>query len=135
MNETKTFQFELVSPSEKLISEPARYVSVPGSEGDFGVLPGHASLISALKPGVVTFKNADQGHEDIFIAGGFADVTADNLTILAEEAQSVASLDKDTLETELRNLQDDLKLVEGAIDKKRLERKIELTIKKLSFAS
>ena len=135
MNDTKTFQFELVSPAEKLISEPARYVSVPGSEGVFGVLPGHASLISALKPGVVTFKNADQGHEDIFIAGGFADVTADNLTILAEEAESVASLDKISLEKELSNLEDDLKLVEGAIDQKRIEKKIELTKIKLSLAS
>lgn len=135
MSETKTFQFELVSPAEKLISEPARYVSVPGSEGEFGVLPGHSSLISALKPGVVRFKNADQGHEDIFIAGGFADVTADNLTILAEEAQSVASLDKISLEKDLSNLQEDLKLVDGAIDKKRIEKKIEMTKIKLSLAS
>ncbi len=131
----KTFQFELVSPAEKLISEPARYVSVPGSEGEFGVLPGHSSLMSSLKPGVVTFKNADNGHEDIFVAGGFADVTADNVTILAEEAISVAALDKADLEKELSQLQSDLKLAEGTADKKRFDLKIEVVKAKLHAAA
>ena len=135
MSEHKTFQFELVSPAEKLISEPARYVSVPGSEGEFGVLPGHSSLISSLKPGVVSFKNKDNGHEDIFIAGGFADVSADNLTILAEEAVSVKALDKDELQKELSNLSDDLKLVEGETDKQRVMKKIDIAQAKLAAAA
>ncbi len=130
-----TFQFELVSPAEKLISEPAKKVTVPGAEGVFGVLPNHAPLISSLKPGVVRITTANDNEQEIFIAGGFADVTADNLTILAEEAMPVTSLDKAALEKELSNLQDDLKLAADAADKARLQAKIDLTKAKINVAA
>ena len=131
----KTFQFELVSPAEKLVSAPAKSATVPGSEGEFGVLPGHASLISALKPGVVKFVNEAGGHEEIFIAGGFADVTADNLTILAEEAESVAALDREELEKQRAEINDDLRIVEGAADKARLQAKVDVIDAKLKYAA
>lgn len=130
-----TFQFELVSPAEKLISEPAKKVTVPGAEGVFGVLPNHAPLISSLNPGVVRITTANDNEQEIFIAGGFADVTADNLTILAEEAMPVTSLDKAALEKELSNLQDDLKLAADAADKARLQAKIDLTKAKINVAA
>ena len=130
----KTFQFELVSPAEKLVSEPAKMATIPGSEGEFGVLPGHASLISSLKPGVVRYTTANDNDQEIFIAGGFADVTGDNVTILAEEAISVAALDKTSLEQQLADLNDDIKLAEGNADKARIQKKIDMVKIKLSYA-
>ena len=131
----KTFQFELVSPAEKLVSEPVKKATVPGSVGEFGVLPGHSSLISSLKPGVVRYTTANDNDQEIFIAGGFADVTANNLTILAEEAISVAALDKTSLEKQLAELNDDIKLAEGDADKARIQKKIDMVQIKLQYAS
>lgn len=130
-----TFQFELVSPEEKLISEPAKYVTIPGTEGEFGVLPGHMSLISSLKAGVVEVTGANDNIQRIFIAGGFADVTANNVTILAENAVPVADLDRAKLEVELKNLQDDLSMASGDTDKARVQAKIEVAVLKLQIAA
>ena len=84
-----TFHFSLVSPERELYAGEVSQVDAPGSEGDFGVLPGHAPFMTALREGQVTvFEGADRR---IFtIKGGFADVTPDGLTILAEHAAAVA---------------------------------------------
>lgn len=126
-------QFELVSPEEKLVSEGVYLVEIPGDEGVFGVMSGHESLVSSLKPGVVRL-HKEQGGEarDIFIAGGFADVTAKNCTVLAEEAIEVQNLDKDSLEQYLSNLNDDLGLADEAQDLERIKQKIEITKAKLA---
>lgn len=78
--------FELVSPEKLLLSEAVEMVLIPGSEGDFGVLPGHAPMISSLRPGVICiFENGKVGKR-LFVAGGFAEVTPQRCTILAEKA-------------------------------------------------
>jgi len=132
LNSSTTFQFELVSPERKLIAEPATMAVIPGSEGYFGVLPNHTSLVAALRPGVLEVYT--QGHEQprrIFIAGGFADVSAANCTVLAEEAINVADLNQPALEQTLRNLRADLGLADEAFEKARLEQAIILTQAKL----
>ena len=78
------FHFDLVSPERLLMSAEVVQVDVPGSEGDFGVLAGHAPVIATLKPGVVTVKGHGSEDERIFVRGGFAEVNLDGLTILAE---------------------------------------------------
>lgn len=84
-----TFHFSLVSPERELYSGEVNQVDAPGSEGDFGVLPGHAPFMTALREGEVTvFEGADR--RVFTIKGGFADVTPDGLTILAEHAAAVA---------------------------------------------
>src|SRR5262245_16984332 len=93
-----TFQFDLVSPERLLMSAEVEQVDVPGSEGDFGVFAGHAPVITTLKPGVVSVRAAGKGEERIFVRGGFAEVTLDRLTVLAEEAVPVAELDAVTLD-------------------------------------
>lgn len=104
-----TFQFELVSPERKLVSEPAWQVTLPGEEGDLGVRAGHMALVVSMRAGVVTVERTENGSADrIFVAGGFADIGADHCTILAEQAVEVSSLNVDKLEQELRNLNDDL---------------------------
>ena len=79
------FHFSLVSPERELFSGEVDQVDAPGSEGDFGVLEGHAPFMSTLREGRVTVYN--NGQTTAFtIAGGFADVTPAGLTILAESA-------------------------------------------------
>lgn len=100
--------FELVSPERLLVSEPVDMVVVPGAEGDFGVLPRHAPLISTLRPGVIRVFAGREVKERIFVAGGFAEVTAERCTVLAEEAVPVGDIDAAKLEQELKNLGEDL---------------------------
>ena len=83
------FQFDLVSPERLLMSEPVDQVVVPGSEGYFTVLKDHAPFMSTLKPGVVEVTRGGD-NERIFVRGGFADVSVEGLTILAEQAIPLA---------------------------------------------
>ncbi|WP_018997150.1 F0F1 ATP synthase subunit epsilon [Hirschia maritima] len=105
--------FSLVSPERELFAGEVDQVDAPGSEGQFGVLPGHAPFMATLKPGVVeVFEGEDRKR--LFVRSGFADVTPQGLTILAEEAIDLegfdASSSKDALEEakeELRAANDD----------------------------
>ena len=93
--DTNRVEFELVSPERLLKSEPVEMVVVPGTEGDFGVLPGHSLLIATVRPGVIDIHEGGQVSESIFVAGGFAEVSPERCTVLAEEAVPVADIDKD----------------------------------------
>ena len=100
--------FALVSPERELFNGEVDHVVVPGSEGEFGVLPNHAPVMSVIKPGAL--RVIDGGVERrIFVNGGFADVTPDGLTVLAEEAIDVADIDSAELEQQLKNAQEDLR--------------------------
>jgi F-type H+-transporting ATPase subunit epsilon len=101
------FQFELVSPERLLMSEPVEQVVVPGSEGYFTVLKGHAALMSTLRPGVVEVTR-DGAKEGIFVRGGFADVSAAGLTILAEQAIPLDDVDAAVLADEVKNAEEDV---------------------------
>ncbi|MFK7839719.1 MAG: ATP synthase F1 subunit epsilon [Bdellovibrionales bacterium] len=127
----KTIQFELVSPEERLISEPVNMAVIPGTEGKFGVLAGHSALVATLKNGVVELQIEGQEPRRIFIAGGFADVTAEQCSVLAEEAINVSDLNKAELEQQAANLQQDLDLSKEAADIARVEKKIALVNAKL----
>ena len=80
-------KFELVSPEKLLLSEDVAMVVVPGGEGNFGVLPGHALLISTVRPGVIDVYAQDQRAvtQRLFVSGGFAEVTPERCTVLADE--------------------------------------------------
>jgi F-type H+-transporting ATPase subunit epsilon len=98
-------QFELVSPEKLLLSEAVDMVVVPGAEGNFGVLPGHSLLISMVRPGVIDVYDGNEIGERIFVSGGFAEVTPERCTVLADEAMPLSSLDAATIEGEMRNLE------------------------------
>ena len=98
-------QFELVSPEKLLLSEAVDMVVVPGTEGNFGVLAGHSLLISTVRPGVIDVYEGSEISERIFVSGGFAEVTAERCTVLADEAVPLSSLDAATIEAELRTLE------------------------------
>ncbi len=85
-------QFELVSPAKLLVSSAVDMVVVPGTEGDFGALPRHSPVISTVRPGVIDIHDAGKISDRIFVAGGFAEVNEERITVLAEEAIPVAEL-------------------------------------------
>lgn len=89
------FDFELVSPERRLVSGKVAMVVVPGTEGDFGVLPGHAPMMSTVRPGAIAIYETDSNSlsQRYFIEGGFAEVNAAGLTILAEKAILVSAID------------------------------------------
>ena len=105
---TDKLQFDLVSPERLLLSEEVDMVTLPGSEGDFGVLPGHAPVLSTLKSGVVEVKGVDEEFSRLFVRGGFAEVNGDKVTVLAEEATALAELDLEELDQNIRNTEEDL---------------------------
>jgi F-type H+-transporting ATPase subunit epsilon len=101
-------QFELVSPEKLLLSEEVEMVVVPGAEGDFGVLPGHTPVISSVRPGIIHIFEGGAVKSRIFVAGGFAEVTGERCTVLAEEAVLLDEIDRDQVEKDLQNAVDDV---------------------------
>jgi len=96
-----TFKFELVTPERMALSQDVNEVVVPGLEGDFTVLPGHAPVVSALRPGILDVTLPDARTARIFVKGGFAEVDAEHLTVLAERALEVAAMDATMIAAEL----------------------------------
>lgn len=102
-------EFELVSPEELLLSQAVDMVVVPGGDGDFGVLPRHAPMISTVRPGVISVYETRQAvSQRLFVAGGFAEVTPERCTVLATEAQPLEEIDRAATEQELRDAREDL---------------------------
>ena len=96
-----TFNFELVSPERVLFSGQVEQVVVPGSEGEFTVLAGHAPFMTTLKPGIALVVE-NQGHaKRIVVRGGFADVNEKGLTLLAEGANPIEEVTADTIAQEI----------------------------------
>jgi F-type H+-transporting ATPase subunit epsilon len=98
---TGKLSFELVSPERLLLSRPVDMVVVPGTEGLFGVLKGHAPIIATLEAGVVDVHEGGKVVEKIFVAGGFAEVTGDRCVVLAETALPVGDIDRAEAEANL----------------------------------
>jgi F-type H+-transporting ATPase subunit epsilon len=101
-------EFELVSPERLLLSGPVDMVVVPGSEGDFGVLPRHMRMISTVRPGVLQVFENGAVSERIFVSGGFAEVTPRRCTVLADQATPVDELDRAAAEHGLKDAREDL---------------------------
>ena len=99
--------FELVSPARLLFSGDVVYVQIPGAEGEMTILPGHAPVLSTLKPGVVTIQK-DTGTDKIFVRGGFAEVNAQGLTLLAETAIPYADLDGAAIARQIKDAEEDV---------------------------
>jgi F-type H+-transporting ATPase subunit epsilon len=118
--------FELVSPERLLLSEDVDMVEVPGEEGDFGVLVRHAPLISTLRPGIIKVHDGGNVTQRIFVAGGFAEVTPQRCTVLAEEAVEVGEIDKAAAEQRLSDARDDLLDAKNDAQKATAERQIKV---------
>ena len=101
-------EFELVSPEKLLLSRKVDMVVVPGAEGDMGVLPQHSPAITTVRPGTIVVYEGGAVTDRIFIAGGFAEVSDNRCTVLAEEAMPIEGIVKNAVEQALSTALDDV---------------------------
>lgn len=120
--------FELVSPERVILATEAEMVVVPGVEGDFGVLPLHAPVVSLLRPGVLRVYEGNEVRQRVFVAGGFAEVDERGLTVLAEHAEPVERIDLEEARRRLRDAEEDLADARepSEAERQRLERAVEI---------
>ena len=102
-----TFKFELVSPERVLMSGDAEQVLLPGAEGDMTILPGHAPVVSTLRPGVLDIVLTGSKAR-VFVKSGFAEVSADRVTVLADKAYDMAEFDSARIAVELAAAESEL---------------------------
>ena len=108
-----TFLLELVSPEKLLLSRQVDMATIPGAEGEMGVLPGHSPMIVALRGGVIRVRENGAETETLFVGGGFAEISPDRVTILADEATPLANLSRAASERRLAEAEAALKEVLG----------------------
>jgi F-type H+-transporting ATPase subunit epsilon len=119
-----TFRFNLVSPEQVLFSGEVEHVVVPGSEGEFGVLAGHAPLVSTLRPGILKILGPGQPQR-IMVTGGFAEVGPDGLTVLADTAVPVEELDPAVIAGEIKDTEEDIADAKSDRERDKLRQKLE----------
>ena len=107
-----TFHFDLVSPEKLAFSGEVDQVDIPGVEGDFGVLAGHAPVVAAIRPGILTITTGGK-HEKIIVLGGLAEVSEKGLTVLADVATSLTELDRAKFAETISDMEESLKEHEG----------------------
>ena len=95
-------EVDLVSPERQVLSQSAEMVIISGSEGDFGVLPGHAPIISTIRPGVLEVQDSNN-IKTLFVSGGIVEVLADKVSILATEVLSKEEIKVDECESKINN--------------------------------
>lgn len=115
-----TFRFELVSPERVLLSVDADQVVVPGDDGDFAVLAGHAPVISTLRPGVLDV-TAGSVHKRLFVKSGFVEVDPSRLTVLAESAYDLDDISAATMAEELKTAEAELAAAKDDSAKRRAD--------------
>ena len=118
--------FELASPEALLVSAAVDMVVVPGAEGDFGVLPGHAPFISTVRAGVIDVYDGDKIDQRIFVADGFAEVNERGCIVLSSEAYPIDELDRGEVEERLKAAQDEL--TDADNDDERIKAEAEIAV-------
>ena len=116
--------FDLVSPERMLFSGEVNQVDIPGLEGDFGVLAGHAPLFSSIRPGIMTV-HREGGALRIVVHGGFAEVNPEGLTVLADMAVPIEDFDRDVLAREIKDTEEDVADTEDDWHRDKLARRLE----------
>ena len=103
-----TISFDLVSPEELIFNDKVGMSIVPGKEGDIGVLPNHSKLLSSLRPGrILVFGESKNLLKSFFISGGFVEINPEKCIVLAEEVDEMSSLEKGTIEQQMRDLENE----------------------------
>jgi F-type H+-transporting ATPase subunit epsilon len=116
--------FEFVSPESVLFSGDVDQVDLPGSEGDMGILPGHAPLVTTLRPGIVTIFRGGQ-REPVIVIGGLAEVSPAGLTVLADKAVARANFDMAALAAEIKDAEEDVADAKDDAQRDRLGRQLD----------
>jgi len=116
--------FEFVSPESVLFSGDVDQVDLPGAEGDLGILPGHAPVVTALRPGIVTIIR-DGKREPVVVIGGFAEVSPAGLTVLADRAVVRQDFDMTVLADEIKDAEEDVADCKDDAQRDKLARHLE----------
>ena len=116
-----TFHFDLVSPEKLAFSGEVDQVDVPGVEGDFGVLAGHAPIVAAIRPGILTVTSGGT-HQKIIVLGGLAEMSDNGLTVLADVATSIEELDRARFADKISEMEAKLSEKEGSALDRAIER-------------
>lgn len=128
-----TLQLEIVTPDKTVVSTETEMVVCPGVKGEFGVLPHHVSLLSALKIGSLRY--SDNGRDQyVFISGGFADVNENVLTVLAESAERAEDIDVARAEAARKRAEERLQQRKDDLDVKRAEAALQRAMERLRLA-
>ena len=93
-----TMRFDLVSPERRVAAMDATQVAIPGAAGDFAVGPGHEPVITTLRPGILRVEG-DDGHHEFAVTGGFAEIGADSVTVLAERSMAASDLTQEAFDS------------------------------------
>ncbi len=109
--------FDLVSPEQLLLSEEAEMVTIPGAEGDMGVMAGHMPLITTLRPGVISVSGGPDANQRFIVLGGFAEVNQTKVTVLAEEAIPAADFTQAVLDSRIALATEDLNQAKSDAEK------------------
>jgi F-type H+-transporting ATPase subunit epsilon len=116
--------FEFVSPETVLFSGDVDQVDLPGSEGDLGVLPGHAPIVTTLRPGIVTIMR-EGTRESVVVVGGFAEMGPAGLTVLADRAGTREDFDLELLASDIRDIEEDVADSKDDAERDKLARRLE----------
>jgi F-type H+-transporting ATPase subunit epsilon len=119
-----SLHFEFVSPERVLFSGEVDQVDLPGSEGDMGILPLHAPLVTTLRPGIVTIFNQGR-REAVVVVGGFAEMSPAGLTILADRAEPRENFDMTMLAAEIKDAEEDVADAKDDAQRDKLRRHLE----------
>jgi len=130
------FQLELTSPEKSILNKSVAMVTVPGASGRYGVLVGHAPMITTLQPGVVEVYEQDDAtlSDRIFVAGGFAEVTGGRCTLLADEVLPVNKIDRAAVQEEIKTLTSELDKGGETTPREALETRLSIARAKLRAA-
>lgn len=125
--------FELVTPTEVLVSEGVEMVVIPGADGDIGVLPSHSLLLSNIRAGLVNIYNEGEISKKLFVEGGFVEVTSQRCTLLATAATGINGITTEGARSRLKNAEESLETADVS-QKKSAEIELE-TARALVFAA
>jgi F-type H+-transporting ATPase subunit epsilon len=126
-----TFRFSLVSPEKILFDQDVTMVVVPGSEGDIGVLPDHAPLLTLLRPGVVSIYEGEKVFLRLFVDDGFCEITPERCMALVTTGTPLEALNKAAIEMEIKNLLEEREDSRTPEEQKKADQNLEITRAKL----
>ena len=129
-----TLHLSVVTPSAMIVDQDVNYVGAQGLEGDFGVLPGHAALLAALRVGHIFYKNGDDTRY-VFVSGGFAEVSNNKVIVLAETATRAEDIDTERAARAKARAEERLKTNNPNIDQVRAEASLQRAVNRLTTAS
>ncbi len=105
---SELFRFELVSPEKLVLAAQVQQVQVPGTEGDFGILAGHAPVMTSIRPGVLEVTMRSGNAKRFYVRGGFAEAAPEGLVVLAQQSIDLDDLNASDLQQEIQNLVEDV---------------------------